>query len=96
MGAPGTSGGRLASDLRSEGVPIEEVSPDSAARLIEEHRPDVLSAHGAPEWWLELAAEHGIPYVETLHGMHRFFGADWEQEAVRKQRGANPKFNPAK
>jgi glycosyltransferase involved in cell wall biosynthesis len=83
VGAPGTAGGRLPAALRSEGVRVAEVTERSARQLIEEHRPDVISAHGAPSWWLELAAELGVPYVETLHGMHSFFGADWEQEAAR-------------
>jgi len=86
VGAPGTGGGRLPSALRAEGVRVVETTPDTAARLVDEHCPDVISAHGAPEWWLDLAAERGVPYVETLHGMHSFFGADWEREAVRSQR----------
>jgi glycosyltransferase involved in cell wall biosynthesis len=83
VGAPGTAGGRLPAALLSEGVRVAEVTERSARQLIEEHRPDVISAHGAPSWWLELAAELGVPYVETLHGMHSFFGADWEHEAAR-------------
>jgi glycosyltransferase involved in cell wall biosynthesis len=86
VGAPGTSGGRLASDLRAEGVPVAELTETSARRLLDRYRPDVISAHGAPEWWLDLAADHGVPYVETLHGMHSFFGADWEREAARSAR----------
>jgi glycosyltransferase involved in cell wall biosynthesis len=86
VGAPGTPGGRLASDLRAEGVCVAELTETSARRLIARYRPEVISAHGAPEWWLDLAAEHGVPYVETLHGMHSFFGADWEREAARSAR----------
>ncbi len=86
VGAPGSAGGRLGSDLRDEGVRVVEVTRSAASRLIEEHRPDVISAHGAPDWWLDLAAEHGVPYVETLHGMHSFFDADWDREAVRSAR----------
>lgn len=82
-GEAGTDGGRLASGLRSEGVLVAQVTRTSASRLIEEHRPDVISAHGAPDWWLELAAHHGVPYVETLHGMHSFFHVDWNREAIR-------------
>lgn len=86
VGAPGSAGGRLSSDLRDEGVRVVEVTRSSASRLIDELRPDVISAHGAPDWWLELAADHGVPYVETLHGMHSFFDADWDQEALRSPR----------
>jgi glycosyltransferase involved in cell wall biosynthesis len=86
IGAPGTVGGRLPSALRDEGVRVEEVSKSSGSRLLEDLRPDVISAHGAPEWWIDLASEHAIPYVETLHGMHSLFGADWEREAVRSAR----------
>jgi glycosyltransferase involved in cell wall biosynthesis len=86
VGAPGTAGGRLPAQLRAEAVAVAEVSPASAARLLEEYRPDVISAHGAPDWWLDLAEDRGTPYVETLHGMHSFFGADWEREAARSER----------
>jgi glycosyltransferase involved in cell wall biosynthesis len=86
VGAPGDASGRLPAALRSEGVRVVEVTEQSARRLIEEVRPDVISAHGAPEWWLDLAADLDVPYVSTLHGMHSFFGADWEREAARSAR----------
>lgn len=86
VGAPGSAGGRLPAALKREGVRVAEVTESTARRLIEEHSPDVISAHGAPAWWIDLAAEMGVPYVETLHGMHSFFGADWGHEAVRSTR----------
>jgi glycosyltransferase involved in cell wall biosynthesis len=79
----GDGRGRVASTLRRDGVPVAEVTESSAASLLAKHRPDVISAHGAPVWWLELAARHRIPVVETLHGMHSLFDADWAYEAVR-------------
>jgi glycosyltransferase involved in cell wall biosynthesis len=88
VGAPGTAGGRLPTELRSEGVRVADVTEVSADRLVAEHMPDVISAHGAPPWWIDLAARHGVPYVETLHGMHSLFGADWEQETARSARVA--------
>lgn len=86
VGAPGTASGRLSSALRKDGVAVADVTESSACRLIEEYRPDVISAHGAPGWWLELAARRGVPYVETIHGMHTFFDADWQAEAARSAR----------
>jgi glycosyltransferase involved in cell wall biosynthesis len=86
VGEPALGGGRLPADLRREGVRVEEVDEASARELVERHRPDVISAHGAPAWWLDLAVEMGVPWVETLHGMHNFLGADWEHEAGRSAR----------
>ena len=78
-------GGRLATMLRSEGVTVEEVTPESADRMLQAQGADVISAHGAPDWWLDLARRHEIPLVETLHGMHSYFDADWDAEAIRSQ-----------
>ncbi|MGO4706484.1 glycosyltransferase [Microvirga sp. 2MCAF38] len=77
------AGGRLPTMLRREGVQVEEVTERSANDLIARYRPDIISAHGAPDWWLRLAAAHKVPYVETLHGMHSFFDTDWAKEAER-------------
>jgi glycosyltransferase involved in cell wall biosynthesis len=46
-------------------------------------RPDVISAHDAPKWVLEAATRLGIPYVDTLHGMHSLFERDPTVEACR-------------
>jgi glycosyltransferase involved in cell wall biosynthesis len=83
--APGTVS-RLAVALRSEGIEVVEVDETTVGAALDAHRPDVISAHGPPEWWMEAASERGIPYLETLHGMHSFFGIDWAAEA-RRSRG---------
>jgi glycosyltransferase involved in cell wall biosynthesis len=78
-----TGGGRLPSILRQEGIRVVDVTEHSAPALLDEVCPDVISAHGAPDWWLQLSATRNIPYVDTLHGMHSFFNTDWSKEAKR-------------
>lgn len=78
--------GRLAKRLRSEGIPVMEVDERSGSALLDQWLPDVIYAHAAPSWVLDAAAERGIPYVDTLHGMHSHFGADWAVEALRSKR----------
>jgi len=82
---PGTPS-RLATALRAEGIEVVEVDEASVGRVLDQYRPDVISAHGPPEWWIGAAAARSIPYIETLHGMHSFFGADWDAEAMRSRR----------
>jgi glycosyltransferase involved in cell wall biosynthesis len=81
------AGGRLADELAGEGVAIVELSPETATDWLRAHRPDVISAHYAPDWLLDSAAALGVPWVETLHGMHSFFHPDsWGTERRRAQR----------
>ena len=82
----GMSGGRLPTLLQQEGVAVEEVDATGAARLVAEWQPDIISAHCPPLWWLEVAVRAGVPFVETLHGMHDLFDADWAEEARRARR----------
>ena len=47
----------------------------------------MLAAHGAlPGAVLATASVLGVPYVDTLHGMHDLFDADWRAEASRAAR----------
>ncbi|MGB8650525.1 MAG: glycosyltransferase [Mycobacteriales bacterium] len=81
----GGAQGRLAQELGAEGVPVFEVrGPDT--RCLEAFDPDVISAHGAATWVLDAAAELGIPYVDTLHGMHDLLHVNWLEEARRSTR----------
>ena len=66
------AGGRLAHALADDGVATVELSPESAPAWFASHRPDVVSGHYAPDWLLAAASDAGVPWVETLHGMHRF------------------------
>jgi glycosyltransferase involved in cell wall biosynthesis len=77
-------GGRLAKVLAAEAVPMAKLSPADGVGWLSAHRPDVISAHGAPDWLLGAANTLGVPWVETLHGMHSFFDrAGREREAAR-------------
>ena len=79
----GAGSGRLPSLLRQEGIRVEDVDEGGAAALIKDVAPDMISAHCPPAWWLEAAMRFGVPFVETLHGMHDLFDADWAEEARR-------------
>jgi glycosyltransferase involved in cell wall biosynthesis len=75
--------GRLGRMLRSTGIDVYEADERRAAGWIERWRPDVITAHGGPDWVLDIAHRAGVPYVDNLHGMHTHFWADWHAEASR-------------
>ena len=75
--------GRLGRMLRSTGIDVYEADERSATDWIERWRPDVITAHGGPDWVLDIAQRVGVPYVDNLHGMHTHFWADWRAEASR-------------
>ena len=77
---------RLAQRLRAEGIDVIEANEASASAVIRSFGAQVVSAHGAPRWWVEAAARARVPYVETLHGMLSMFGTDWTAEALRSQK----------
>lgn len=77
-------GGRLVQALERDGIPTVELSRETSAAWLRDHAPDVISAHGAPRWLLDAAVEVGVPWVETLHGMHHFLHPDtWAPEQLR-------------
>ena len=85
---PGTTGegGRVVRALAGAGVPTVQLSQVDGPAWLEANRPDVISAHGAPDWLLAAAARLGVPWVETLHGMHAFLHRDaWAAEQVRSR-----------
>ncbi len=82
--ATGEPSGRLGRMLSRSGIEVHEADESGAPGWVERWRPDVVSAHGAlPPWVLALAQRLGVPFVDTLHGMHDMFGADWRAEAER-------------
>jgi glycosyltransferase involved in cell wall biosynthesis len=81
--ANGEPSGRLGRMLQSSGIEVREADEGAARGWIERWRPDVISAHGAPAWVLDIARSAGVPYVDNLHGMHMLFWADWRAEAAR-------------
>lgn len=86
-GSPdGSPTGRLGRLLLEHGITTVELAAEPGARWLESWRPDVISAHGAPFWVLDTANRLAIPYIDTLHGMHSHFSADWSAEAERSQR----------
>jgi glycosyltransferase involved in cell wall biosynthesis len=80
------SGERLTDTLRHEGVRVAKLSPRHGPQWLRICNPDVISVHGAPDWFLEAAAEAGIPIIETLHGAHTFFEKEtWPKERLRSR-----------
>jgi glycosyltransferase involved in cell wall biosynthesis len=75
--------GRLGRMLQASGIDVYEADPRRALEWIKRWQPDVITAHGAPDWMVDIAEEVGVPYVDNLHGMHTHFGADWAAEAKR-------------
>ncbi|GIH11009.1 hypothetical protein Rhe02_90760 [Rhizocola hellebori] len=78
--------GRLVRALTDAGVDLQRLKPETAQDFLATHRPDVISAHGAPGWLLDAAVAVGVPWVETLHGMHHFLHRDsWAPEQERSK-----------
>jgi glycosyltransferase involved in cell wall biosynthesis len=81
--ASGEPTGRLGRMLQANGVAVHEADERRAQAWIEQWGPDVITAHGAPDWVLDIAQRVGVPYVDNLHGMHMLFWADWAAQAER-------------
>jgi glycosyltransferase involved in cell wall biosynthesis len=79
---------RTVTELEREGIEVTQVDRSSAVALLSGRRPEVISAHEAPAWWIDLASEFEIPYVETLQGMHAFFDAPWLAEDIESRNAA--------
>jgi glycosyltransferase involved in cell wall biosynthesis len=76
--------GYLGQVLRDGGIEVHETDEAGAPGWVSQWHPDVISAHGPLPGCVLAAANHlGVPYTETLHGMHDLFGADWRAEAAR-------------
>jgi glycosyltransferase involved in cell wall biosynthesis len=74
--------------LRAEGIPVRLELTASAELWNEDRRPGVVSAHGVmPRQVIATARRAGVPWVETLHGMHDFMDgeADWRVEGERSK-----------
>lgn len=85
--ATGEPRGRLGRMLRSTGIEVRDAGQSLAMDWIAQWRPDVITAHGAPDWAFAIAQRVGVPYVDNLHGMHRLFGADWHWHAEAAHEG---------
>ena len=80
------SGERPAASLCFDGLQVVDLSQRDVSQWLETHRPDVISMHSPPDWFVAAAAEAGIPSIETLHGAHSFFDEDsWPREQLRSQ-----------
>jgi glycosyltransferase involved in cell wall biosynthesis len=83
----GRPSGQLGRMLLSNGIEVHETGEGSAPGWIERWRPDVISGHGSlPRCVLATAHRARVPYVDTLHGMHDLFRADWQAEAARSSK----------
>jgi glycosyltransferase involved in cell wall biosynthesis len=82
----GAPTGRLGRMLQASGIEVYEADARGALDWVKQWRPDVITAHGAPDWMITVAEQVGAPYVTNLHGMHHHFGVDWRAEAERAKR----------
>jgi len=84
---PGGSYDEKTSDsLPFDGVPLVKLSEHNVEQWLATHRPDVISVHSAPEWFLIAAAAARIPMIETLHGASSLFERDtWPREQSRSR-----------
>jgi glycosyltransferase involved in cell wall biosynthesis len=72
--------------LNLNGVPLVALSHDNARAWLETHRPDVVSMHNPPDWFVAAAATARVPTIETLHGAHNFLDKDiWPKERLRSR-----------
>lgn len=72
--------------LHLDGVPVVRVPRREIRQWLQTHRPDVISMHSPPDWFVVAASEAGVPAIETLHGAHNFFDrASWAGERRRSQ-----------
>lgn len=77
--------GRLARMLSDAGIEVQVLAQDAGRHWMQAWQPDVISAHGAPDWVLDESRLMSVPYVEVLHGMHSLFSVDWRAEAKRSR-----------
>jgi glycosyltransferase involved in cell wall biosynthesis len=80
------SGKRPAALLCLDGLQVVNLSQRDVPQWLETHRPDVISMHGPPDWFVAAAAEAEIPSIETLHGAHSFFDKhSWPRQHLRSR-----------
>jgi glycosyltransferase involved in cell wall biosynthesis len=84
--APSADPGKPAGSLCLDGIQIVELSPRDVSQWLDARRPDIISMHSPPDWFVAAAAEAGIPSIETIHGAHSFFDeGSWPREQLRSQ-----------
>ena len=75
-----------ADSLRLDGVPVVKLIQQDVDQWLATNRPDVVSIHGAPDWFVAAAAAARIPIIETLHGAYLLFDrATWPRERLRSR-----------
>ncbi len=75
---------QIADWLRLDGVPVVSLARDNVEHWLATLRPDVISVHGAPEWFVAAAAAARIPIIETLH-KSLFDRSNWPKERSRSR-----------
>jgi glycosyltransferase involved in cell wall biosynthesis len=81
--ASGLSLGRTGRALQSMGVEVHQAGELDGPGWVTRWKPDVISAHYAPDWVLPAAQGDGTPYIDYLHNMDVLMWADWDVEAAR-------------
>lgn len=76
--------GTAAQRARARGLTVDRMPADAAAyrRFLAEQRPQVVNAHYST-FGADACAELGIPFVQTMHNMYVWFGAEQVAEYRR-------------
>lgn len=75
-----------AGSLPFHGTPLVKLAQHNVEQWLATYRPNVISAHGAPDWLVTTAAAARIPIIETLHGASSLFDrGTWQGERLRSR-----------
>lgn len=80
-------GGKVANQLKSDGIPVTEFNGSSEAmvRHLKANPPQIISSHYLHNC-IDVPHKLGIPMVETLHNMFAFFDKEtWNEEEKRRK-----------
>ncbi|MGE5223801.1 MAG: glycosyltransferase [Omnitrophica WOR_2 bacterium] len=82
------SGGLIAGSLKEQGVRVYIADGDQKQmrRVLQHEEPDLISSHWAHLDLLKVAAELGIPVLDTIHGAYFWHDREgWQLEQLRSR-----------
>jgi glycosyltransferase involved in cell wall biosynthesis len=67
-----SSSGRVARELRAEGVRVTDVPTPLLARYLDDHRPDVVQIHRVDQGLLDAVSAAGVPSTPVFHAIESY------------------------